>query len=156
MAACIRSDPVGCRRSVMTAWPPAASIASAISLSPQATTTGPISAATARRQTCTIIGVPAISASGLPGNRVAASREGIRMIGFSGTALVTGLLCCRSRSDNMPGSFAHRKRDNLCALRGQLAHVVVRMEQDNRLDPDGDDHRDGVRDFGRPAGPPEA
>jgi len=35
----------------MTARPPAASIASTISLSPQATTTGPISAASARRQT---------------------------------------------------------------------------------------------------------
>ena len=60
----------------MTARPPAASTTSAIARSPQATTTGPISAATARRQTCTIIGVPAMSASGLPGSRVAASRAG--------------------------------------------------------------------------------
>jgi hypothetical protein len=44
-----------------------------------ATATGPIPASTARRQTCTIIGSPAISASGLPGRRVAAMRAGIRI-----------------------------------------------------------------------------
>ena len=60
----------------MTASPPAASTASAISRSAQATTTGPICAATARRQTWTIIGVPAIVARGLPGRRVAAIRAG--------------------------------------------------------------------------------
>ena len=67
-----------------TARPPSRSITSAIALSPQATTTGPAPAATARRQTCTIIGVPAISASGLLGSRVAASRAGIMTIGFLG------------------------------------------------------------------------
>ena len=42
-------------------------IAAAIARSAQATITGPQSAFTARRQTCTIIGTPAISASGLSG-----------------------------------------------------------------------------------------
>ena len=37
------------------------------------------SAASARRSTCTIIGLPAMSASGLPGSRVAAMRAGIRI-----------------------------------------------------------------------------
>src|SRR5439155_3841351 len=129
--------------SVITALPPAASTASAIARSPQATTTGPTSAATARRQTCTIIGTPAISASGLPGSRVAARRAGIRMIGFSGTVLVTGPLYCRAASDNMPGSFAHRKRDKSPSRGGKDADVVVRMEQDDRREPDGDGRRNG-------------
>ena len=47
-----------------------------------AITTGPRSASQARRQTCTIIGVPWISASGLPGNLVAANRDGTRTIWF--------------------------------------------------------------------------
>jgi hypothetical protein len=88
IASAMRSDPVGWRGSVMTALPPAASIASAIAWSPQATTTGPTWAATARRQTWTIIGSPAIIANGLPGNRAEASRAGIRMIGFSGAVRV--------------------------------------------------------------------
>jgi hypothetical protein len=32
-----------------------------------------------------------MSASGLPGNRFAASRAGMRMIGFAGVVLVTGI-----------------------------------------------------------------
>jgi hypothetical protein len=52
-----------------------------ISASAQATSTGPIAAASARRSTCTIIGCPAISASGLPGSRRAAMRAGITTIG---------------------------------------------------------------------------
>ena len=39
----------------------------------------PRPAASARRSTCTIIGVPAMSASGLPGSRVAAIRAGMMM-----------------------------------------------------------------------------
>ena len=85
----MRSEPVGRSGSVITARPPAASTASAISWSPQATTTGPTPAATARRHTCTIIGAPAISASGFPGSRVEASREGIITIGFEGAVRVT-------------------------------------------------------------------
>src|SRR3546814_2631484 len=46
--------------------------------------TGPSPAARARRQTWTIIGTPAISASGFPGRRVAARREGMTTIGFIG------------------------------------------------------------------------
>jgi len=49
--------------------------------SSQATTTGPMPAATARRQTWTIMGSPAISASGLSGRRVAARREGMTTMG---------------------------------------------------------------------------
>ena len=53
--------------------------AAAISGESVATTTGPIPAAAARRSTCTIIGSPAMSASGLPGSRVEAMRAGMRM-----------------------------------------------------------------------------
>jgi hypothetical protein len=42
----------------MTASPPAAAIAAMISGASVATTTRPVSAAIARRQTCTIIGTP--------------------------------------------------------------------------------------------------
>ena len=42
-----------------------------------ATTTSDAPAASARRATCTIIGTPAIGASGLPGSRVDAMRAGI-------------------------------------------------------------------------------
>src|SRR5579863_2583404 len=91
----MRSEPVGSAGSVSTARPPSRSTRSAISGSPQATTTGPTAAATARRQTCTIIGTPAISASGFIGRRVDASRAGIRMIGLAigdlaGTAFTRG------------------------------------------------------------------
>ena len=48
----------------------------------------------ARLQTWTIIGAPAMSASGLPGSRVEAMRAGIRTIGFTGR--VPGLMGCRS------------------------------------------------------------
>src|SRR5262249_23042616 len=44
-----------------------------------ATATSPSLAACARRSTCTIIGSPAMSASGLPGSRVAAMRAGMTM-----------------------------------------------------------------------------
>src|ERR1700753_314770 len=63
----------------MTARPPDLSTAAAISDESVATTTGPMQAACARRNTCTIIGAPAISASGLPGNRGEAMRAGVRM-----------------------------------------------------------------------------
>ena len=77
-AAKIRSVPEGRAGSVSTASPPAARTASAIAGSAQATTTGPTPAAVARRQTWTIIGSPAIEASGLSGSRVEPSRAGIR------------------------------------------------------------------------------
>ena len=64
---------------VMMALPPAAPTASAIARSSVATNTGPTSAASARFRTWTIIGCPAISASGLLGRRVAAMRAGIRI-----------------------------------------------------------------------------
>ena len=44
-----------------------------------ATTTSPSRAACARRITCTIIGSPAMSRSGLPGSLVEAMRAGMRM-----------------------------------------------------------------------------
>ena len=113
----MRSEPVGWCGSVRTARPPAASIASAISRSPQATTTGPTPAATARRQTWTIIGSPAMSASGLPGSRVEASRAGIRMIGFSGAALGTGL---RNR---------WRRGATTCPVRTRAGSVIIRFSR---------------------------
>ncbi len=82
IAAWMRSEPVGNPGSVSTARPPACSMISPIAGSPQATTTGPTPAATARRQTCTIIGTPARRASGLLGSRLAARRAGIRTIGL--------------------------------------------------------------------------
>ena len=49
-----------------------------------ATTTGPIPASIARRQTWTIIASPWMSASGLSGRRMDASRAGTRISGFLG------------------------------------------------------------------------
>jgi len=46
----------------------------------------------------------------LPGSRVAASRAGMTMIGFSGAALVM-MLSAEVSSDKMPGSSERRKRD---------------------------------------------
>ena len=76
----IRSVPEGKAGSVSTASPPAAWIAAAMAGSAQATTTGPTAASVARRHTCTIIGSPAIRASGLSGKRVEPSRAGISTI----------------------------------------------------------------------------
>src|SRR3954466_12437276 len=77
MASWMRSEPDGCSGRVITASPPWAVTTDAISAVSVATATRPIPAASARRITCTIIGCPAISASGLPGRRVAAMRAGI-------------------------------------------------------------------------------
>ncbi|MET3366048.1 hypothetical protein ABIG07_003583 [Bradyrhizobium ottawaense] len=90
MASWMRSEPEGCVGLVITASPPWAVTTEAISGVSVATATLPIPAASARRSTCTIIGNPAISASGLPGRRVAAIRAGIStrmrgsIIGFKG------------------------------------------------------------------------
>ena len=81
-AARMRSEPDGSAGSVSTARPPAASTARTISASPAATATGPIAAASACLSTRTIMLTPPISASGLPGRRVAAMRAGMRTIGF--------------------------------------------------------------------------
>src|SRR5690606_22372507 len=62
----------------MTASPPKARTFLAISVLSVATLTRPRPAAAARRQTCTIIGRPLMSASGLPGRRVACMRAGIK------------------------------------------------------------------------------
>ena len=80
----MRSEPDGSAGSVSTARPPAARTASTISASPQATATGPIVRLARASSTCTIIGRPWISASGLPGSRVAAMRAGMMTIGFTG------------------------------------------------------------------------
>src|SRR3954468_14375283 len=81
-AAKMRSDPLGRSGSVSTACPPTALMAFTIAGSPAATTTGPNLAALACSQTRTIMGRPAISASGLPGRRVDAMRVGISRMGF--------------------------------------------------------------------------
>src|SRR5580704_1293879 len=61
----------------MTASPPWAVTTAAISGVSVATATRPISASFARRSTCTIMGAPAMSISGLPGRREDAMRAGI-------------------------------------------------------------------------------
>src|SRR5215475_2667605 len=61
----------------MMAQPPAFSTEAATASESVATTTSPTAAARARRRTCTIIGSPAMSASGLPGSLVAAIRAGM-------------------------------------------------------------------------------
>ncbi len=71
------SEPDGWSDRVMTAWPPALSTTAAISALSVATMTGPTPDSTARSQTCTIIGLPLMSASGLFGRRVAAMRAGM-------------------------------------------------------------------------------
>src|SRR3954452_10732440 len=77
MASWMRSEPEGCSGRVITASPPWLVTTAAISAVSVATATRPIPAASARRMTCTIIGSPAISASGFAGRRVAAMRAGI-------------------------------------------------------------------------------
>ena len=72
-----RSEPEAWSGRVMTASPPALRTAATISSVSVATTTRPVSAAMARRHTCTISGSPAISTSGLPGSRVACMRAGM-------------------------------------------------------------------------------
>src|SRR5579862_1673066 len=111
----------------MTARPPDLSTAAAIAAESVATTTGPRSAAFARRSTCTIIGTPAISASGLPGNLVEAMRAGIRMrisaicmsprwlYGLQ-AAPQTGYLCTAhlSRAEPLSDGFVRIKQDSRC------------------------------------------
>jgi hypothetical protein len=61
----------------MTATPPAARTALAISSPSQATMTLPMADSIARRMTCTTIGTPPMRAMGLPGSRVAFMRAGM-------------------------------------------------------------------------------
>ena len=76
----MRSEPEAWSARVITARPPAAFHGRGDRrVESVATTTGPTPAASARRITCTIIGTPAMSASGLPGSRVEAMRAGIRI-----------------------------------------------------------------------------
>src|SRR5580700_10910807 len=122
----------------MTARPPDLSTAAAISAESVATTTGPMPAAWARRSTCTIIGKPAISASGLPGNRVEAMRAGIRMrisaicmsprwlYGLQ-AAPQTGYLCTAHLSPAEPFSdgLVRNKQNSRCRA-GNLPAVACR------------------------------
>src|SRR5580704_17185644 len=122
----------------MTARPPELSTATAISAESVATTTGPMPAACARRRTCTIIGSPAISASGLPGNLVEAMRAGMRMrisaIGMSPRWLYglqaapqTGYLCTAHLSPAEPFSdeFVRNKQNSRCRA-GNLPALACR------------------------------
>src|SRR5579875_3465287 len=120
----MRSEPLGWRGSVSTARPPTAAIASAISRSPQATTTGPTPAATARRQTWTTIGSPAISASGLPGSRVEARREGMIRIGFAGAVLVTSL----------PWATRQGRPATRCPLRRLAGSLIIHLNWQGESD----------------------
>src|SRR5918997_3996384 len=80
----IRSVPEGWSVRVITTEARAAPSASAIAAESAATATGPMSASSARSTTWAIIGRPAMSASGLFGRRVAASRAGMMTTGFIG------------------------------------------------------------------------
>src|SRR5205085_1523088 len=63
-------------------------------------TTGPTLAATAERQTRTIIGAPAMSASGFPGSRVASMRAGITTTQFNeGTLRSLSIYATLRRND---------------------------------------------------------
>ena len=75
----MRSEPLAWSGRVIRASPPARRTASQMASSSATTTTGPHLASTARRQTWTIMGSPAISASGLSGSLVAFSRAGMTM-----------------------------------------------------------------------------
>src|SRR6202030_1530156 len=122
----------------MTARPPDLSTAAAISAESVATTTGPMPAASARRRTCTIIGSPAISASGLPGNLVQAMRAGMRMrisaicasprwlYGLQ-AAPQTGYLCTAHLSPAEPFSdeFVRNKHNSRCRA-GNLPALACR------------------------------
>src|SRR6202140_2352134 len=122
----------------MTARPPDLSTAPAISAESVATTTGPMPAACARRSTCTIIGTPSISASGLPGNLVEAMRAGMRMrisaicmsprwlYGLQ-AAPQTGYLCTAHLSPAEPFSdeFVRNKQDSRCRA-GNLPALACR------------------------------
>src|SRR5277367_5058015 len=122
----------------MTARPPDLSTAKAISAESVATTTGPMPAACARRRTCTIIGTPSISASGLPGNLVEAMRAGIRMrisaicmsprwlYGLQ-AAPQTGYLCTAHLSPAEPFSdeFVRNKQNSRCRA-GNLPALACR------------------------------
>src|ERR1700716_2045733 len=65
----------------MMAQPPAFSTLAATASESVATTTSPTAAARARRKTCTIIGSPAISASGFSRGRRGGPRGGGRVAG---------------------------------------------------------------------------
>src|SRR5579883_1023118 len=120
----MRSEPLGWRGSVSTARPPTAAIAAAISRSAQATTTGPTPAATARRQTWTTIGSPAISASGLPGSRVEARREGMIRIGFAGAVLVT----------SFPWAIRQGRPATRCPLRRLAGSLIIHLNWQGESD----------------------
>ena len=78
----MRSEPEWWSARVMTARPPAFSTAAATASESVATTASPMRASCARRITWTIMGSPAISASGLPGRRVEAMRAGMSTIAW--------------------------------------------------------------------------
>src|SRR5258707_5545653 len=116
----MRAEPEAWSARVITARPPAFSTQAAITSESVAITTGPISAACARRMTWTIIGSPAISASGLPGSLVEAMRAG----------MTTRIILCRARvrQDRQNASWVGRlyglpgarQTGYLCAARGQV------------------------------------
>ena len=83
-ASWMREVPLAWSARVITASPPASSMALAMEKSSVATTTRPRPASIARRQTWTIIGWPLMSASGFPGRRVEAMRAGMRTMARCG------------------------------------------------------------------------
>ena len=78
----MRSEPDGWSARVSTAMPPARlHRVDDLGVRPWRPRPGPSPASMARRQTCTIIGSPRMSASGLSGSRVEAMRAGMRTTG---------------------------------------------------------------------------
>src|SRR6185437_8314260 len=133
-AAKTRSEPDGRPGSVSTALPPAASTAATISGSAAATTTGPIFAATACRQTQTIMGTPPMGASGLPGRRVEAIRAGIStmglMTGFRETLIRFSAKSFRYLCDASPREMRGVRRLMSPTIFGWAPYGFLGVEQD--------------------------
>src|SRR6266700_2127168 len=135
----IRSEPETWPALVITARPPAFSTQAAIASESVATATGPMPAASARRMTCTIIGSPAISASGLPGSREEARRAGMRI---KASRLAMGGHGSGKRAQG-PNALEKSRRKSIVRLglyglpeerqTGYLCHAVVRRRDVRQL-----------------------
>src|SRR5262249_32538863 len=109
----MRSDPQTWSARGITVAPPALSPHAATPPESVPTPTAPRRAARARRMTCTIIGSPAMSASGLPGSLVEARRAGMTVR----TIALLGLVGRRKRSRGGPvyTGCQRRGKPGICA-----------------------------------------
>src|SRR5690348_16165850 len=128
----IRSDPDGWETAVITAFAPASRTAASTFGSSQATHTGPTSASSARRTTWTIIGRPAMSASGFPGSRVEAIRAGIKTTGRLGAARPVEVMEFEYRDEGRrqatyPRLPSHRKENGLTRT-GHSARIRLKNQ----------------------------